>query len=593
MSLATCCLVPSIMITNSYVDNYFYPVYFGSLLAAALCIIISWGSMFLLRSTRPQEITLTISDLLLIAWYSLTVLCNVFAGYWLNNQLLFIFTLFIFVYLGMRQYSVNTDRSAVGYFSWIVLICGFFQILYSILQFAGLMNATQLFEVAGSFGNPGILAQFITIISIWAWAILFDHHQKTSLRLFSLIFCISTFILVIYLHSRASLAGIIICYSVFVIYRFQISTWFLQRTVAIKATLIGLVAAVAIVGAFQMYMSKHESSQGRMFIWQRTLEILADRPVVGAGFDNFGATYNEYQAEYFKNYPGDSVNANLADNKGYAFNEYLQIAAESGIASALIFIVLIVVTVFYGWKRIYNPDDSAGYLSIGASLCVLGFAIIACTGYPMRIISLFVLLFLFLMLAGGTQPVVLTLGGRGRQAIIAGVLCITLFIGIGELLRKQYYKDWKTALDIVHQGDLQNGLYAYSTLYPHLKDDKSFLFNYGAELSVAKQYEQSITVLEQAKPLMNDYGVFLYLGNSYAGMGNYTLAEQHLQGACLRIPSRIYARFRLFALYAERGDTTLARQTAQVLVNTTAKGENNNAERMKADARAYLQAHKN
>jgi len=221
----------------------------------------------------------------------------------------------------------------------------------------------------------------------------------------------------------------------------------------------------------------------------------------------------------------------------------------------------------------------------------LGFAIIAGTAYPNQIISLFILLFIFLSIAASTQTAFVAIGGRAQQIVAIGVVCITLCIGIRELSKKQYYKDWKTALELVHQGDTQNGFYAYSLLYPVLADDKSFLFNYGAELSVAEQYEQSIPVLEQAKPLMNDYSVYLYLGHSYAATGQYALAEQHLKAACLRIPSRIYARYRLFALYAEHGDTALAMQTGKTLINTIDKGKSKNTENMKDEARDYMQSH--
>ena len=58
-----------------------------------------------------------------------------------------------------------------------------------------------------------------------------------------------------------------------------------------------------------------------------------------------------------------------------------------------------------------------------------------------------------------------------------------------------------------------------------------FLYNYGAELNVAKRYEKSITLLFESQEKFNDYDLQIVLANNYFHIGNITEAIKIYQSA--------------------------------------------------------------
>ncbi len=56
-----------------------------------------------------------------------------------------------------------------------------------------------------------------------------------------------------------------------------------------------------------------DSADGRLLIWQCSINMAKEAPWIGHGIDSFEAHYMDYQADYFKKH-GQSRYAMLADN---------------------------------------------------------------------------------------------------------------------------------------------------------------------------------------------------------------------------------------------------------------------------------------
>lgn len=81
---------------------------------------------------------------------------------------------------------------------------------------------------------------------------------------------------------------------------------------------------------------KEGSNQGRLQMWQKAGSVISDRPVLGTGIGN---------------YPLEVAATATYRDPIYAHNTYLDIAVETGVLNALVWICLLVFTMFGFWHK--------------------------------------------------------------------------------------------------------------------------------------------------------------------------------------------------------------------------------------------------
>jgi tetratricopeptide (TPR) repeat protein len=111
----------------------------------------------------------------------------------------------------------------------------------------------------------------------------------------------------------------------------------------------------------------------------------------------------------------------------------------------------------------------------------------------------------------------------------------------------------------------------YSELYPILKYDQFFLFNYGAELSLMNQYDVSIKILKEVEPRLNNTDFYFYLGNNYEMKGELTLAEESYKKAMNIMPVKLMPRYRLVVIYLKTKRKDKAINMANTILNMRIK----------------------
>jgi len=95
-----------------------------------------------------------------------------------------------------------------------------------------------------------------------------------------------------------------------------------------------------------------DSVQGRFLIWQVIGSKLPEALWLGHG--SLEALYMPLQAEWFREH-SVSAYANVAGNNVYAFNEFLRILFETGIAGFVLFVLLI----FTGCRHSFRGNQKS------------------------------------------------------------------------------------------------------------------------------------------------------------------------------------------------------------------------------------------
>jgi hypothetical protein len=112
-------------------------------------------------------------------------------------------------------------------------------------------------------------------------------------------------------------------------------------------------------------------NRGRIGIYRANLDIIHDHPVLGLGFGRYQRAAGRYYAAHPE-----------ADRRSHAHNNYLQIAAEAGLAGLGAFALLYATALRKGWTALAHASDREAWgTAAGAWVGVLGFLVGGLTQY--------------------------------------------------------------------------------------------------------------------------------------------------------------------------------------------------------------------
>jgi len=131
---------------------------------------------------------------------------------------------------------------------------------------------------------------------------------------------------------------------------------------------VGIIVAVLLIGVLMPSVRSRFTTElgyhfnpdwpgGRLFIWERSLEIVADNPLTGIGPGNFDEEYKR------------RIGPEVTDRFWYqhSHNDFLEAAARSGVPGAVTFGLLWVAVLFNfrrKWREYSADSPERGWLTI-------------------------------------------------------------------------------------------------------------------------------------------------------------------------------------------------------------------------------------
>ena len=128
----------------------------------------------------------------------------------------------------------------------------------------------------------------------------------------------------------------------------------------------------------------------------------------------------------------------------------------------------------------------------------------------------------------------------------------------------------------------------YRKLYPILKDQPAFLFEYGQCLSRTQQPEASNRILEEAAHLSSDPMIHNIMGKNYQTLKQYPQAETAYLKASRMVPNRLYPLYLLARMYDASGQTDKAITTARLVLEKAPKIPSSATEEIKRDMQKLI-----
>ncbi|HBK31769.1 MAG TPA: hypothetical protein DDZ96_06055 [Porphyromonadaceae bacterium] len=448
-------------------------------------------------------------------------------------------------------YAIGIQKRLFMLFS----LLGAMLALWGLGQYAGLLPSYHgVFPVTGPFDNPAGLSASLALLLPFSLYGCTRSSKKYRL-LFIVAACLTGCVIILSQARAAILATIVILCFFFI--RFlskKKRSLSLVHYFVISLAGIGLIAGLAFL--------KKDSAGGRLLIWKCTGQLIARKPVFGFGHHGFTANYMNEQAAYFTHHP-DSQYAMLADNIRHPFNEYLKWLTDYGIAGFCLIILLIAIPLYHSRKN-HSPEAATLRLSL------LSIGICALFSYPLNypfIRLMTVMILAFLLAAGQTQQTAVPNNGwlKGAVSLFSlALLSVTVYQAFCE-------REWHTIAHRSLRGQTGEMLPRYKSLYPHLRKNELFLYNYAAELNVSGHYTESLQVAHECEKRWADYDLQMLMADDCLQSQPYGKTETHLKQAAAMCPVKFMPLYRLAEFYKTTGRNGEARKIAQIITDKKIK----------------------
>lgn len=442
----------------------------------------------------------------------------------------------ILITMSLLMFCYNNDSLCMKNGRIICLGASFVVILeccIAVYQLGHQIFSHHKINLLGTFDNP--IGFAISLVVLLPFVIYLYEDFGCRYKQYSLIIIILIWVLLIISQSRT---GIIACACVcgFHVlktnrYRLFFSRW--------RKTVIFFIGMFLIV---LLYVWKIDSFNGRLLIWKSTVNMIMDNPLKGYGIGGFSIYYMEYQAVFLQTLD-DIYWKQLADDVFHPFNEYLKLIVEFGIG---VFAFVIIVFIFL-FKCMLSKLDRYAILSLEVIIALI---IIAFFSYPFHYSMTWILLGFALGTLRYSNVWQIELSLKIRALIFGFVFMICLFLC--SLLGAN--RQWNNIII----DDSKSVISEYPNLYPSLKKDYRFLYNYAVKLNYNEKYSESITLLNEAILKRNNYDIQILLAENYEKKKMFDMEEFHLKKASLMCPNRFLPLYRL-ALYMINLDVEMKR----------------------------------
>ncbi|WP_455499361.1 O-antigen ligase family protein [Butyricimonas virosa] len=461
-----------------------------------------------------------------------------------------------------------------NYMTFAVMLCGIYQSCLVLGQLLGYEASNHLrFVVTGSFFNPGPCGIFLAGVFVLAVAMMKKGYRKVGFNLMFVRYvtaCVTfgvTLVALVPTMSRAGWIGALV--GVMLLYRREIAAWVnTRRRWVIGGGIVGMIVVLML-----FYLLKKDSANGRLFIWQNTVSAYWKTPLFGVGIDGFERAFAEAQHDYFekeKVLEQDNRHVEMAGVVESAFNEplalFLLLGAVGGVLTAMV--------LFFKLQRL------TAYSCVAVALLVASFF-----SYTFYIPSI-AIVFLF---AVAQLPDRRVRGGRYVNVLMFGIMgIVVLFFDFREFGRREAYRKWKNNAVYYTWEDYQSVVEEYGKLYPVLKNDFKFLFEYGHSLHKVGRYEESNIMLKRGIRHSADPMFWNIAGNNYLALKQYDQGMTAYLRAYYTCPNRVYPLYLLTKLEAERGDTTMMNYYGRILLGKRPKVPSLAVDEMKFEIRKML-----
>ncbi|EHG98928.1 tetratricopeptide repeat protein [Paraprevotella clara] len=452
---------------------------------------------------------------------------------------------------------------------WWVGLCaaGGYELWTGFMQLAGReASRHHLFDVTGTFFNPGPYAIFVAVVLAVSVAWWYRYGEAFAGR------------------GRWSRVGAwsvaavaVFCFPVLV------ATWSRAAWVAVAVAAACLLwkahrrmvlwgMGVAVCAGVSAYFLKQGSADGRLLMTMVAGRAWAGEWLCGHGLGGYAQAYGAAQEAFFAARPGSPLSV-VAGSPEYAFNGVLGVGVEQGVLGAVPALVLGLWSLAVLCRR--GEVSAYGWLVLlVSSLFSYPFALWPFLSLAVAWVALAV------SLEAGTAEVRWWKRTAVWPVVAAGGLCVW-HLSACTARRVEAYEEFRRVRGVQDVAFLED----YRKKYEDLKAYPDFLFTFGTALREAGRYNESNAMLRQGTRVSCDPVFYTLMGNNYRDLGAVAEAESAYRKAFGMLPGRMYPLYRLMKLYEAEGQMRKAEEMARQIIAFRPKVDSPAVREMKNEAK--------
>lgn len=452
---------------------------------------------------------------------------------------------------------------------WWVGLCaaGGYELWTGFMQLAGReASRHHLFDVTGTFFNPGPYAIFVAVVLAVSVAWWYRHGEAFAGR------------------GRWSRVGAwsvaavaVFCFPVLV------ATWSRTAWVAVAVAAACLLwkahrrmvlwgMGVAVCAGVAAYFLKQGSADGRLLMTMVAGRAWAGEWLCGHGLGGYAQAYGAAQEAFFAARPGSPLSV-VAGSPEYAFNGVLGVGVEQGVLGAVPALVLGLWSLAVLCRR--GEVSAYGWLVLlVSSLFSYPFALWPFLSLAVAWVALAV------SLEAGTAEVRWWKRTAVWPVVAAGGWCVWN-LSDDTARRVEAYEEFRRVRGIQDVAFLED----YRKKYEDLKAYPDFLFTFGTALREAGRYNESNAMLRQGTRVSCDPVFYTLMGNNYRDLGAVAEAESAYRKAFGMLPGRMYPLYRLMKLYEAEGQMRKAEEMARQIIAFRPKVDSPAVREMESEAK--------
>lgn len=452
---------------------------------------------------------------------------------------------------------------------WWVGLCaaGGYELWTGFMQLAGReASRHHLFDVTGTFFNPGPYAIFVAVVLAVSVAWWYRHGEAFAGR--------GRWIRV----GDWSVAAVaVFCFPVLV------ATWSRTAWVAVAVAAACLLwkahrrmvlwgMGVAVCAGVAAYFLKQGSADGRLLMTMVAGRAWAGEWLCGHGLGGYAQAYGVAQEAFFAAHSGSPLSV-VAGSPEYAFNSVLGVGVEQGVLGAVPALVLGLWSLAVLCRR--GEVSAYGWLVLLVS---------SLFSYPFALWPFLSLAVAWVALAVSLETGTAEVRWWKRMAVwpvvAAGGWCVWN-LSDDTARRVEAYEEFRRVRGIQDVAFLED----YRKKYEDLKAYPDFLFTFGTALREAGRYNESNAMLRQGTRVSCDPVFYTLMGNNYRDLGAVAEAESAYRKAFGMLPGRMYPLYRLMKLYEAEGQMRKAEKMARQIIAFRPKVDSPAVREMKNEAK--------
>ena len=408
--------------------------------------------------------------------------------------------------------------------------------IHSLLQVTGivLVNSHNGFRVLAGFDNPAGAASAMAVSFPFVLALA---DRLNGRRIRYAVMCGAFCFIIMILAVARSRVGILAVGVVMVL-------WAIHANNNVRAgRIVASILAVLVIAAV-VYMSFHKrgSNSGRALILGVCWDMFKDAPLFGHGIHGFRSQYMLYQADYLERCTSQ-VLPMLADNTTHPLNEYALVAVNFGLAGIAVLLSGIAITIIHYFR---NRGDE----SFVGMMVLAGIGVLSLFSYPFRypltvlgLLCALVLVYKDVLLRLSRKTIIVLRSITATLSVLGLFLIITW---TGNQIK------WGRLSESSDNGNDTNAVIeGYSSLYPKLRYDPYFLYNYAYVLSEYGDCKKAGHMAAESFDLMPNYDTVLLIADNAKECGDADMAEEYYRLASRMCPVRFVPLYGLFRLYKD------------------------------------------